>query len=230
MKNQKTKFILALLLSSALLLISCGTTKSAAYAKMYGEKPLVMLMMPPINNTNSAEAKDFFYTTLNVPLAEAGYYVLPPSATMATLQKESAYDAELFINGDLSKFGQIFGADVAVFTIIKQWDKTLIANRMVVEVEYVFKSTKTNEILFNRNAEINYYFTSATMGSSSLVGTLVGAVVDTLDAALTDYYTIAVRCNNESLADLPYGKYQTRFGQDGEDPALSNKIHLDIHK
>ena len=81
---------------SLFLLVSCGTTKGVAFPKMYEEDPVVMLVMPPINNSDNVEAKDYFYTTMSVPLAEAGYYVLPPTMTLATLQRESAYDSELF--------------------------------------------------------------------------------------------------------------------------------------
>lgn len=120
------KFIIILTIAiSAFLLSSCVTTKGMAYAKMYEEKPLVMLIMPPINNSSAADAKDYFYTTMNVPIAEAGYYVIPPMTAMAAMQSEGAYDSEGFIDGDLEKFRIFFGADVAVFTIIKLWNKSI---------------------------------------------------------------------------------------------------------
>ena len=53
-------FVLCAVLAG-LLLASCGTTKSAAFPKMYDEKPCVMLVMPPINNSSAADAKDYFY-------------------------------------------------------------------------------------------------------------------------------------------------------------------------
>lgn len=229
MKSKSNKFILSTLIAFSLILMSCGSTKLESFPKMYGEKPLTLLIMPPINNTNSVEAKDFFYTTLNTPLAEAGYYVIPPAAAMATMQRESAYDAERFLNGDLKKFREIFGADVAVFTIIKQWDKVVIANRMSVEVEYILKSTKTNEVLFNRNAEVTYNF-STSQSNSGLLGAVLGTVIDTLDTALTDYFSVAVDCNGAALEDLPYGKYHPQHGLDGEEIAKSKKIELEFKK
>ena len=41
---------------------------------------------------------------------------------MAILKQESAYDSELFVNAPLSKFKEVFGADVALFTTIHKWD------------------------------------------------------------------------------------------------------------
>ena len=97
-----------LLALTALLLASCGSsnmlTRGSQYPKMYEERPLAIVVMPPINQTNHVEAKDYFYTTLYSPLCEKGYYVYSPMMTMEMFQTESAYDAEQFIEGNLSKY------------------------------------------------------------------------------------------------------------------------------
>lgn len=214
---------------SAFLLSSCGTTKSLAFPKMYEEEPLVMLIMPPINNSTNVEAKDYFYTTMSVPIAEAGYYVLPPALTMATLQRESAYDSEMFIEGDLKKFGSIFGADVAIFTIIKSWDKSLIGSKVTIGIEYIFKSTKTNEILYDRDATI-VCDTSTAMSGSGLLGALIKATADIIKTAATDYVPIAVMCNKNALADIPYGKYHPKHGLDGTGSAMSKTVRISASK
>lgn len=196
------------------LLASCGTTKGLAYEKMYDEKPLIMLVMPPINNSTAADAKDYFYTTMNAPIAEHGYYVLPPLSTMAVMQRESAYDSELFIDGDLSRFKTLFNADVAVFTIIKSWTKALTA--VIVNIEYIFKSTTSNEILFHHDAIITV--------DHSNTNSLIGIMAALLSTALTDYITVARMCNNTALADLPYGKYHPMFDSDSGEAANPKKI------
>ena len=47
-----------ILIQVAVLLASCGTTKTLGeqYALMYEEKPLTIVVMPPINQTTHAEA------------------------------------------------------------------------------------------------------------------------------------------------------------------------------
>ena len=46
----------------AVVLTSCSTTsttlKTVAYKGMYDEKPLSILLMPPINNTTAVDAKE----------------------------------------------------------------------------------------------------------------------------------------------------------------------------
>lgn len=100
------------LLSLLMLLVSCGTvtqsiTRGEQYAKMYEEKPVTLLVMPPINNTSNVEAKDLLYTSISRPLAEAGYYVISPLLAMDVLKAESAYDSELFVNVPLTTLGTI---------------------------------------------------------------------------------------------------------------------------
>ena len=69
------KFHFILIAFCALLFASCETlnhTRGELYPKMYDEKPVTLLVMPPINNSNNVEAKDLLYTSISQPLAEAG--------------------------------------------------------------------------------------------------------------------------------------------------------------
>src|SRR5574344_1327907 len=140
----------------AITLASCSTPKTMGeqYAAMYDEKPVAIAVMPPINRTTHAEAKDFFYTTMYLPLCEKGYYVYSPYLTMEMFQQESAYDAEQFIEGDLGIFQKILGADAAMFTIIKDWRRNNIGGLLTVDVEYVLRSTKTGQTLYSREGKI----------------------------------------------------------------------------
>ncbi|HAZ57747.1 MAG TPA: hypothetical protein DCY22_03990, partial [Bacteroides graminisolvens] len=142
------------LLLASVILASCGTTATTtrgdSYPKMYAEKPLTILVMPPINKTVNVEAKEYFYTSMAMPLAEKGYYVISPFLAMDFLKSESAYDSEMYIDGSLTAFKNVFGADVALFTIINQWSKSTIGSVITVDIEYILKSTTSNEVLFTR--------------------------------------------------------------------------------
>ena len=81
---------------------SCGimgtVTRESQYAKMYEEKPITLLVMPPINNSNSVEAKDLLYTSISRPLIEAGYYVISPLLAMDVLKEEAAQHGLRYID------------------------------------------------------------------------------------------------------------------------------------
>ena len=121
-------------------LASCSTptTLSQQYPGMYEEKPLSIAIMPPINQTTHAEAKDYFYTTMYMPLCEKGYYVYSPYLTMEMFQQESAYDAEMFLEADLTPFRNVLDADAAMFTIIKDWRRNNVGGMLTVKIEYIF--------------------------------------------------------------------------------------------
>jgi hypothetical protein len=203
----------------AALMSSCTTQKqvarSEAYKGMYDQQLLTVLLMPPINRSTNVEAKEYFHSTLNVPIANAGYYVVPPFLSMEILKKESAYDTELFLNGSLNKFGEIFGADLALFTIIHRWDKSSIGAKVNVEVEYIIKSTLTNEELYSRRGEVTYD-TSINSGSSTGLGILVSMAASAINTAATKYVDVARTCNAYTFKDLPAGKYSPDFGKDGD--------------
>ena len=212
------KNILLVIVIAGAFLSSCTTTtpiaKSVAYKGMYDEKPLTILLMPPINRSTNVEAKEYFHSTLNIPIANAGFYVIPTFLSMEILKKESAYDAELFLNSPLTIFGEVFGADLAVFTIIHKWDKSGLAAKVFVQVEYVIKSTKTNEIVYTRTGDITYD-ASVSTGSTSPWAALVDMAASAINTAATKYVDVARVCNAYTFKDLPAGRYSPIYGKDG---------------
>ena len=211
-------------------MFSCGTTsklnKAQAYKGIYTEKPLSVLIMPPINRSTNVDAKEYFYTTLNVPVINAGYYVIPPFLSMEILKRESAYDSELFINKpSLKIFNEIFGADLALFTIISKWDKSSLASRVTVEVEYILKSTHTNEIVYSRKGTILYNTSISSEGSF-----LTNIVASAINTAATKYVDVARASNNYIFMDLPKGKYSPKYGLDREEMAGLKVIKVRLPK
>jgi hypothetical protein len=225
------KLVLILGIAAALVLSSCSsmkpTPRSTAYKGMYKEKPVSILIMPPINKTTNVECKEYFQTTLLAPLANAGYYVVPPFLSMEILKKESAYDSELFLNQPLTKFGEVFGADVALFTIIHKWDKSGLAATVTVDIEYIFKSISTGNVLYTRRGTVVYDSSVQTQGGG--LGSLVASVaLSAAKTALTNYMPIARACNGYTLTDIPAGKYSTEFEKDGAKPAGAKNFKVTI--
>jgi len=205
-----------------LFFTSCSTstnlTKSSAYEGVYSEKPLSVLIMPPINRSTNVEAKEFFHATLNVPIANSGYYVIPPFLSMEILKRESAYDSELFLNQSLDIFNEVFAADVVLFTIIHKWDKNTIGAKVKVEIEYILKSTKSNEILYSRHGNI-IYDASVSTKAGGIGGLIADVALSAINTAATKYIDLAKTCNNYTFQDLPKGKYSPLFNIDGNEYA-----------
>lgn len=223
----KNYWVIAL---AAILLVSCadGITKGSQYAKLYAEQPVSIVIMPPINETNSAEAKDFFYTTLYKPLCEKGYYVFSPFLTMEMFQTESAYDSELFLNNDLTQFRNVLGADAAMFTIIKSWKKNALISQLVVRVEYRLRSTQTGETLYQREGEVTLD-TSVKSDSKSGWGALLDLAASAAATALTDKVEAGRKCNILVLDDMPLGKYAPDYGKDKDQEAGAKFIKATVN-
>ena len=209
-------------------MVSCTTVKtlSQQYPKMYEEKPLTIAVMPPINKTTHVEAKEFFYTTMYLPLCEKGYYVFSPHLTMEMFQQESAYDAEMFIDGNLAPFKQVLGADAVMFTIIKDWRRNNVGGRLKVNIEYILRSTKTGETLYSKEGDISV--DTSVNGGGGAFGAIAGLIATAINTAVTDKVVAGRKCNAFVLTDLPAGKYSSLYGKDGQNAATKQFLKATV--
>ena len=202
------------------MLSSCGimgdmVTRETQYAKMYEEKPVTLLVMPPINNSANVEAKDLLYTSISRPLIEAGYYVISPLLAMDILKAESAYDSENFLEAPLTGFKNFFGADAVVFSIIDTWAKKGLG--IQTKIRYVIKSAHTNEILFDRSCDLYLDLSvESDSKSKSTLDALINLAASAINTATTDHIVAARKANYYILRDIPRGKYSPDYMQDKE--------------
>jgi hypothetical protein len=207
------KFLI--LVAAAALLVSCGSasklTRGEVYAPLYNEAPVTLLVMPPINNTANVEAKDLLYTSISHPLVEAGYYVLSPILTMDILKAESAYDAELFFEAPVGQFGAVFGADAVIFSVIDKWAKQGVG--ISAKIRYVMRSTRTNEVLFDRSCDL-FLDTRINSGGGGLLGLALDVALTAVNTALTDHIEAARKANSFIFSDIPFGKFSPLYQQD----------------
>ena len=204
---------------------SCGTmntvTRESQYAKMYEEKPVTLLVMPPINNSTNVEAKDLLYTSISRPLVEAGYYVISPLLAMDVLKAESAYDSEMFFDAPLTTFQNYFGADAVVFSVIDTWAKKGMG--IETKIRYVIKSAYTNDTLFERSCDL-YLDLSVDSGANGILGALVDLAASAINTAATDHIKAARKANYYILRDIPRGKYSPEHMLDKETAAEEKDV------
>lgn len=205
------------MVAAALLAVSCGVsnqvprTRESLYPAMYEEKPLVLLVMPPINNTTNVDAKDLLYTSISRPLADAGYYVISPLLALDVLKAESAYDAELFENASLAPFRKYFGADAVVFSQIDSWEKGALG--ISTKIRYFIRSAISGEVLFDRTCDL-FLDCSVSSNSNTVIGLLVDLAASAISTALTDHIEAARMANHYVFEDIPRGKYNPEYQQD----------------
>ena len=120
------------------------------------------------------------------------------------------------------------GADAAMFTIIKSWKRNNIGGKLTVDVEYILRSTKTGQTLYNREGKIKVD-TSVGGGGGGLFGSLVNVVATAINTAMTDKVVAGRKCNAFVLMDLPAGKYSPDYGKDAKKPAGKKKISATVN-
>ena len=200
------------------LLSACGpkmTTKSTEFPMMYEERPASILILPPINESTAADAKEYYSTTIQEPLAYSGYYTFPYPITSEILKMEGIYDTELLVNLPLSKFKEYFGADAVLFTTIKKWDLCyiVIASTLTVSIDCDLKSTTSNQTLWKYTGTIVVDLSGGN-GGGTLAGLVVKVVMAAVQTAVADYVPYARQANYRALSSMPYGKYHPQHNKD----------------
>ena len=212
MKNKIIILILSLIIINGCAII----TKGEAFPKMYKEKPVSILVLPPINESTAADAKEYYSTTIAEPLSFAGYYVFPIEIVNEVLKQEGIYDTELIVDLDASKFKEYFGADAVLFTKIIAWNTSyyVVGGNVKVHIAFDLVSTKTGETLWSYNDKLTVDTTADDNELGGAAGLLLQLAATAVQTAAQDYTPLAKKVNTTVLKTIPFGIYHTKHGTD----------------
>ncbi|MBL7049725.1 MAG: DUF799 family lipoprotein [Nitrospira sp.] len=227
MRKYKGSINLLIILCTTVMISSCAPkmlTKSEIFPLIYEEAPLSILVLPPINLSTAANAKEYYSTTIQEPLSFSGYYVLPYEVTSEILKMEGIYDAELLTNIPLAKFREYFGADAVLYTSIKQWDLSylVIASNLTISIDCLLKSTHTDEILWEYNGTIVVDLSGGS-GGGGIEALIAKAIITAINTAVVDYVPYARIANYRALNSMPFGKYHDQFNKDREQQIVDQR-------
>ena len=204
-------------------------TKGQKYPLLYAEHPNTIVVLPPINNTTAADAKEYYSTTIAQPLAFSGFYVVPIEPTGEILKGQGLYDTEILMNQPVAKFAEFFGADAVLYTTITKWNKSyaVLASTLTVSIDAKLKSTKTERTLWEYSGTLVADLSANSNSGNPLVDLIVKAVVTSINTALADYVPYAQLANSQMLQSIPVGKYHPRYGQDQADKIQDLRVGKD---
>ena len=216
------KFIFTIAL--IFLVTACAEvqTKGEAFPKMYSEseKPVSIVVVPAINKSTAADAANLVNSTLTIPFADNGYYVLPVSIVSDIFRREGLIEGSQLQGIPLSMFKTSIGADSVLYITINKWDTNYIvlAANVVVGMSYVLRSTTDSEVLWSYDQEI----VVDTSGDST--GFILADIIKTaITTAMTDYIPIARQVNSTAVATMPYGKYHPLNNTDADAKVVLKK-------
>lgn len=157
------------------------------YSAFQRANPATLLVLPPLNESPDVKATPAMWASATVPLAEAGYYVLPVTLVDETFRQngiETATDAQSI---SLPKLRDFFGADAAVYIKVTKYGTSyaVVSSETRVEAEARIVDLRSGELLWQGKAAAS----SAEQQQQSqggLIGLLVAAVVNQVLNTATD--------------------------------------------
>jgi hypothetical protein len=173
---------------SSLSLAACMTAPKNSAQDLTAYKthmPHSILVLPPINDSPDIKAYYGYWSTVNLPVAESGYYVFPMSLVEKTFRENgisNGYDAQSI---PPAKLQQIFGADAALYLKINEYGTQykVLDSQSVVAVEAKLVDLKTATTLWTGTQKM---VVSANSGSTNLISMLITAVINQVSSAMKD--------------------------------------------
>jgi len=191
-------------------------TKGEKFPKMYDQQPRSLLILPPMNESTDAEAKDYYMTTVEIPFALMGYYVMPVEIVNDVMKQEGITNTEMLYDLPLNKLQEYFGADAVLYTRIKKWNTSymVIASTLTVSVDSEIVSTKTSEKLWAYNGTVVQDLTNRSNGGGGLAELIVNVVATAINTAAADYVKYARIANFRLTSSIPTGPYHEAHMKD----------------
>jgi hypothetical protein len=156
------------------------------YAAFRKANPRTLLVMPPINESPDVKASPSVWAQATLPLAEAGYYVLPVTLVDETFRQNGIQTANDAQDIPREKLRDFFGADAAVYIKVTKYGTTyhVISSDTVVEAQARIVDLRSGALLWEGRAAASS--SEQGNGNNSLAVLLVAAVVKQIINTTTD--------------------------------------------
>jgi hypothetical protein len=168
----------------------------------YPHEPRSILILPPVNKSNSAEALAAFELTLTRPLVEQGYYVFPMLATNVLLQQSGLALGSADTNRSVA-LKNLTGADAFLYVTITEWTRInsiILSPSVQLAAEYRLVDAVSGEDLWRATARNEINVQKSTGGPVVVV--------------ITDYRIPARSLTRQAITapqtGLPYGPYHPK--------------------
>jgi len=204
---------------SVFLLYACASTKPQIdYTAFRMSNPRSILVMPPVNHSVDTGAVATFLATSTVPLAEAGYYVIPVTLSDQMFKQNGVTVAEDAHAIQPGKLHEIFGADAALYITVTRYGTSYQVIQSVVwaEVSARLVDLRTGQEIWSGSAAEKYSNSKSNSGLFALLETVVDQVVNSLS---NKSYDVGREANYKMLSagtnkSILYGPYHSKYQKD----------------
>ncbi len=168
------------------ILGACATPAPYDYSAFKQSRPASLLVLPPVNESPDVMATYGVLAQTTLPLAEAGYYVLPVTLVDETFKQNGMTSPNDIHEVPFKKLREIFGADAAVYIRVKKYGTSYIVinSETVVAVEARIVDLRNGALLWQGSAQASSAENNNNQGG--LAGLLIAAVVKQIVNTTTD--------------------------------------------
>jgi len=178
-------------LAAALVVVAalgaCATPSPYDYTAFRENRPVSMLVLPPLNETPEVAATYGVLSQVTLPLAEAGYYVLPVTLMDETFRQNGLNNPAEIHDVSPQKLREIFGADAVVYIKVTQYGTSyvVVSSETRVTAQARIVDLRTGQLLWQGSATAS---SSEGRGSSQggLAGLLITAIVTQIVETASD--------------------------------------------
>jgi hypothetical protein len=196
-------------LSSALVVlgfVGCTTLPPVDYTAFKQAKPASLLVLPPINDSKDIKATPAVMAAATLPLAQAGYYVMPVALVQETFRQNGLSTPTDIHAVSAAKLREIFDADAAVYLKVSDYGSSykIVGSETRVSVEGKIIDLRSGALLWSGTASASSNENN-TQNQGGLLGLLVQAVVAQVASNLTDASFDYAQTANQRLFGGPRG-------------------------
>ncbi|MBO9828498.1 DUF799 domain-containing protein [Xanthomonas sp. A2111] len=205
-----------------LLLSACATQPmSRDYSAYKASKPRSILVLPPVSHAPDVNASLSVLSVTTLPLAEAGYYVMPVAPVYETFKQNGITVADEAQAVAPEKLREIFGADAALYITVEKYGAVyqIINSVVVVSANAKLVDLRTGTVLWQGQAQASSGENQNNAGGG-LVGMLVTAAINQVVNQVTDQGHQMGNVASQRLLSaghpggLLYGPYNPKYGTD----------------
>lgn len=196
-------------------LVGCATAPvvprdTALYQK---HMPKSILVLPPINNTPDIRATYGYVASTTMPIAEAGYYVLPIALVDQTFKENGISNAAEMHQVSAKKLRGIFGADAVMYITITEYGTKyhVISSVTGVAAQAKLVDLNTGALLWEGSAK--QVKDSSSGSQSGLLNALINAAVSQVaNQSKDDAHNIAQDVNAQLFKPTSQNNQGLLFG------------------
>lgn len=195
----------------------CAAPQKKIRSGFEGARVASILVLPPINASAEVQASASVLAQAALPLAEAGYYVMPVTLVGETFRQNGMQVAEDIHEVPVGRLREIFGADAALYVRITDYGTRylVITSATVVTAQARLVDLRTGRELWAGKASASSEEGGSNSGAG-LMGMLVTALVKQVAySAFDNAHAIAAittrRLLSPNSGGLPYGPRSAQF-------------------